>query len=477
MTNNKVFLLLPDGIGLRNFAYTDFYEKGRQMGFDLTFWNNTSFDISSLGFKEIRIVNPKMHPLTDVFKKARVQIDLNENIRRSNDPVYDSYRFPFASGTLVKWVKTSAIKALTALYSSEKGAVKIRKYISKLEKQTPYYRECLETLKREKPALVFCTNQRTVSALAPMLAAQELGIPTATFIFSWDNLPKATLVLEPDYYFVWSDYMKNELLQYYPFIKPNQVMVTGTPQFETHTYRRNLESRADFFRAYGLDPNKKYICYSGDDVTTSPDDPQYLADTADAVRQLNKQGHDLGILFRRCPVDFSNRYDAVLAKNADILTAVDPKWKKMGDYWNTVLPTTEDLDLQVNTIAHTEMVINLGSSMVFDYISYDKPCAYINYDVSDSKQPGWSVAKIYRFVHFRSMPSRESVLWIDSPQSIVEVIRKGLNDSGQTVREAKRWFERINQHPPQDASSRIWQTINQIIDNPAVATTKELAHG
>jgi hypothetical protein len=36
-------------------------------------------------------------------------------------------------------------------------------------------------------------------------AAQELGIPTATFIFSWDNLPKATLVLEPDYYFVWSD--------------------------------------------------------------------------------------------------------------------------------------------------------------------------------------------------------------------------------------------------------------------------------
>jgi hypothetical protein len=45
----------------------------------------------------------------------------------------------------------------------------------------------------------------------------------------------------------------------------------------------------------------------------------------------------------------------------------------MGDYWNTVLPTAEDLDLQVNTIAHTEMVINLGSSMVFDYISYDKP--------------------------------------------------------------------------------------------------------
>jgi UDP-N-acetylglucosamine:LPS N-acetylglucosamine transferase len=62
--------------------------------------------------------------------------------------------------------------------------------ISSFETQTLYYRECLETLRREKPALVFCTNQRTVSALAPILAAQELGIPTATFIFLGTTCPK-----------------------------------------------------------------------------------------------------------------------------------------------------------------------------------------------------------------------------------------------------------------------------------------------
>jgi hypothetical protein len=33
-----------------------------------------------------------------------------------------------------------------------------------------------------------------------LLAAQQLGIPTATFIFSWDNLLKATMVVETDYY-------------------------------------------------------------------------------------------------------------------------------------------------------------------------------------------------------------------------------------------------------------------------------------
>jgi hypothetical protein len=461
--NRKVFLLLPDGIGLRNFAYTDFYKTGKEAGFDIVFWNNTSFNLSDLGFDEIKIQNPKTHRITDILKKARVQIDLNLNIKKENDSVYDSYRFPFKYGSLANTVKVLSIRLLTALFSSQGGVSKIRSGIFNLERKTKYYQDCLETLKREKPDFVFCTNQRTVTAIAPMLAAQELGIPTATFIFSWDNLPKATLVLEPDFYFVWSDYMKKELLHYYPFLTQNQVIVTGTPQFETHTYHRNEESRELFLSRYGLDPQKKYICYSGDDITTSPNDPQYLEDTANAVRQLNKEGYDLAIIFRRCPVDFSARFDEVLQQNADLITAIDPKWKKMGDYWNTILPTMEDLDLQVNTIRHTEMVINLGSSMVFDYISYDKPCAYINYDVPNAEYPDWSVHKIYKYVHFRSMPSKDSVLWINSPHAIGEVIKDGLSRNNTVISNAKAWFERINLHPAKEASARIWNEIGKII--------------
>lgn len=462
MKNKKVFILLPDGIGLRNFAYTDFYKKGSQGGFELVFWNNTTFDLSDLGFKEIRIENAKSHPVTDILKKARVQIDLNLNIKRDNDPVYDSYRFPFIFKGLKNGFKMVCIKTLTQLYSSESGIKKIRSQIFSLERKTDYYKKCLETLKREKPAMVFCTNQRTVSAIGAILAAQDLGIPTATFIFSWDNLPKATLVLEPDFYFVWSEHMKNELLHYYPFVNEKQIVVTGTPQFEPHTDPRKVDDRASFLRRYGLNPDKKYICYSGDDITTSPNDPQYLQDTVDAIRELNANGHNLGIIFRRCPVDFSDRYDKVLAANADVIAAIDPKWKKMGGYWNTVLPTVEDLDLQMNTIAHTEMVVNLGSSMVFDYVSYGKPCAYLSYDVA-SNLDAFPVAKIYNFVHFRSMPSKDAVLWIDSPQQISAAILKGIGDNAVVLQNAQRWFEKINLHPAGEASQRILQNLEQII--------------
>jgi hypothetical protein len=463
MKNNKIFVLLPDGVGLRNFAYSDFYKLGITNEFDVVFWNNTPFELSNLGFNEIKITNSKSNPLTDIFKNARKQIELNLNIKKSSDLVYDTYRFPFSYKNTKAAIKSFSTRLVTKVYSSEKGLKTIRNKMISSEKKTLFYKESLETLKKENPALVFCTNQRSSSAIAPIVAAQDLGIPTATFIFSWDNLPKATMVVETDYYFVWSEHMKSELLHYYSYIKKEHVFVTGTPQFETHYDTSRLLSKEFFFEKYNLDSSKKYICYSGDDVTTCPNDPEYLNDVASAISQLNDEGHNLGIIFRRCPVDFSTRYDEVLTKFQDVITPIAPLWKRIGDGWNTILPTPEDLDLQLNTIRHTEFVINLGSSMVFDYITQNKSCMYINYDVKNKAIRDWSVKKIYNYIHFRSMPSKQAVVWIDRPESIKKLILENLNTNFESTENAQLWFHTIVAQPANRASERIWEAIKSIV--------------
>jgi hypothetical protein len=465
MNNKKIFILLPDGIGLRNFAYTDFYEIGIERGFDITFWNNTPFELTESGFKEIKIQKARVHPLTDFLKKAQVKIELSQNSAESKDPVYDTYRFQLTNRNLKSILKNFYVNWLFFWNNSQKGLLRIRKRIAIQERKTKLYFDSLDTLQKEKPDLVFCTNQRITLAVAPILAAQDLGIQTATFIFSWDNLPKGTKVLETDFYFVWSQHMKEELSYYYPYVKENQISVTGTTQFEPHYNESIIQLREVFFEIHGLDKDKKYICFSGDDVTTSPNDPTYLADVAQAIRLLNNKGYHLGIIFRRCPVDFSDRFDTVLEKNSDIIKPIVPKWEKIGEGWNTILPTEEDLILQMNTIFHTEMVINLGSSMVFDYVAHKKPCGFINYDVPNKAFPDWSVKKIYNFIHFRSMPSKDAVFWINNPHQISETIEKMLSndDSEKVVRNAQKWFEKINLHPAELASERIWNAIEKII--------------
>lgn len=461
MLNNKIFILLPDGIGLRNFAYTSFYKLGKEQGFNVVFWNTTPFKLVDLGFKEIKIENAKTHLLTDIYKNVKIQAELNLNIKKTNDKVYNSYRFPFSYKTVNSAIKSIVIQLLSLTHSSAKGIEILRKKIREGERKTLYYNQCKETLKKDKPAFVFCTNQRMSLAIAPLLAAQDLKIPTATFIFSWDNLPKGTMAVETDYYFVWSFHMKKELLYYYPYIKENQIIVTGTPQFENHFQVNNIISKEIFFKQNGLDIEKKYICYSGDDVTTSPYDPEYLVYLIQAIRDLNEKGKQLGIIFRKCPVDFSKRFNSILEENKDIVVAIEPRWDKIGEGWNTILPTKEDSVLQLNIITHTELVVNLGSSMVFDYVAHKKPCAYMNYNPG-RKDHNWSAEKIYNFVHFRSMPDN-AVVWLNSPDEIADKIEMLLSDEAQKVVEnAQEWFEKINLHPAHEASNRIWEAIDQI---------------
>ena len=404
MQNHKIFILLPDGIGLRNFAFTNFHKLGLEKEYDITFWNNTPFELTTHGIKEIKIEKAKAHPITDLLKTAQTHIELSSSVRKSKDNVYDSYRFPLSYRDVKSSFKSAIIKALILLNNSEKGLKNIRERIAKNERKTKFYFDSFETLKKEKPAMVFCTNQRIMLAVAPILAAKDLGIPTATFIFSWDNLPKGTKILETDFYFVWSEHMKSELLNYYPHISEEQIKITGTTQFEPHFQENLLVSKEAFFKEHKLDTSKKYICYSGDDITTSPNDPIYLADLAKAILKLNEKGANLAIIFRRCPVDFSNRFDKVLEEYKEIITTINPKWQKMADSWHAILPTKEDIVLQMNTIFHSEFVVNLGSSMVFDFVAFKKPCCFINYDVLNSDFPDWSVKKIYNFIHFRSMP-------------------------------------------------------------------------
>lgn len=460
--NKKIFVLLPDGVGLRNFVFGDFFNTGKEAGFDITYWNGTPFDFSKTDFHHVDLGKAVSHPLSQIYKNVRKHVELDRNKKLSNDSVYDSYKFPYRYDGIKNIFKSLSAQALIPLYSSDSAYDRLRNKIENLERKTAFYQLCLETLKREKPALVFCSNQRHSSSIAPLLAAKDLNIPTATFIFSWDNLPKATMVVSADYYFVWSDHMKMELLHYYPFIKEEQIKVCGTPQFEPHYDSKLLLSREDFCRKYELDIQKKYLCYSGDDITTSPDDEKYLADLAQTIRNLNQKGANYGLIFRRCPVDFSDRYDAVLQEYKNEIVALNPVWEKGLNSWQGILPTQEDIILQVNTIAHSEMVFNLGSSMVFDYATFGKPCAFVHYSPENARVKNHT-QKVYQYVHFKSMPSKNSVYWVLKKTDLEKVIKEAEAKNFVVLPDSVTWFEKIVNQSAKDSSRLIFKGFEQII--------------
>lgn len=460
----KVFVFLPDGVGLRNFALTNFEALGKQKGYDLVYWNATSFSIKEeLGLEEVVLENKELHPLTLIYTRARKRAELNFFDKKFKETVYNTYTFPQSYKGLKNALKSLYVDFLVATKSTEKGIVSIREKIKKLERSTTKYEYCKAQLMVHQPDLVFCTNPRPSQAIAPLLAAQDLGIKTASFIFSWDNLPKATTVIEPDYYFVWSAYMKMELLKYCPYVNEDQILVTGTPQFESHFDKNLVQPKEAFFKTYGLDLEKKYICFSGDDIVTSPLDQYYLEDLAVSVRELNQQGYHLGIIYRKCPVDFTSRYDAVLKAYEDVIVSIAPLWRPVGTSWNEIMPSKEDFALQTTICEHTAFVGNIASSMVFDFVAHDKSCLFFDYEQPQLKKGIRDIGQNYKYIHFRSMPSQKAALFVHDKKELTAIVKQILDGTLSNVPDGKKWFDVVVGTDPTKASENIWSAIHKII--------------
>jgi len=464
--NKKVFVFFPDGVGLRNFAFTKFKEIGAEKGYEIVYWNNTVFSLKEqLGYNEVKIENHKTHFLTPIYSRIRKHIELNVSQKKFNDKVYETYKFPFSYKGFKNTLITLFVKVLIGFNSSENGILRIRKRINALERSTAKYEYCKAQLKEHKPDLVFCTTQRATQSISALLAAKDLNIPVVAFVYSWDNVPKAMQVVEADFYFVWSDLMKEEVLKYYPFVNDSQVFVTGTPQFEPHYDSNLFKSRETFFDENNLDISKRYICFSGDDETTSPLDQYYLEDLAKAVRNLNSKGENLGIIYRKCPVDTTIRYDAVIESYKDVIAVLDPLWKPAGKNWNEILPTKEDLGLLHNVCAHSEFVTNVCSSTVFDFVVHEKPCIYFNYEQPQLKNGVRDIGQNYKYVHFRSMPSQQTAIFCTDKRDLENQVKQILDKKLSNVEDGKKWYEIVAGKNPTQSSVKIWDTIDALLNN------------
>ena len=422
MQKAKVLLLFPDGVGIRNYLYSNVFKNAKE---DLVLFHN--FDQKTLGALKEHVSLSKTIVIPE-YKESIKEKFLRElicltrlyyNTKKVHNPCLLT-NWNWNQKTFSKMLFYKTIETIAPFIKEYETILKLEKRYQKAIRENSFYNKVMAIFKRVQPTTVFCSHQRGLKAATIFAVAQDLGIPTTTVIYSWDNLPKARLALRADRYLVWSDYMKKEMEWYYPEIPSESIYVTGTPQFEFYENEENIIDKEEFFKKYNLDPDKKIICFSGDDRLTSPDDPYYLKDIAQELLNANLQ-EQYQILFRRCPIDFSGRYDVIVNEYKEIIKEVPPLWYfNSSKDWSAVYPSVEDVKLLVSTAFYADVVVNVGSTMAFDFAMFNKPCAFINYDQEQKNRQDWSVKTIYQFQHFKSMPNEEAVIWINNKTEIVE---------------------------------------------------------
>ena len=428
----RIVSILPRGEAIRNFVYSGALDCLAEF-VDLDVLSvYPSGTVRKLLASRYRLNELKEYPERWPVRILRELLDMAHGRWLWSQAAQERWRLRDLEATatrprLKRWAK----KAACAPFASRAGLgviSRLERGASRLLRTTDAY---LDLFCKLRPSLVFNgSHVHSPVATQAVQAAQWLGIKTATFIFSWDNLTSQGRIMLPyDYYLVWNEQLRRQLLEIYPRIRPERVFVTGTPQFDPHFEESIRLSREEFCAVCGADPARPIVLYTTGMPNHMPHEPEIVEGIADMLKALSGPPQ---LLVRVYPKDRTGRFEPLRARRADILFQEVP-WESA---WLTPLP--EDGPLLTNTLLHADVGINVASTVSLELAMFDKPVLNVGYNPPSLPTSELEYARYYRFDHYAPVVGGGGVRVAGSPGELSAFLREELADPGRgsTARKA-----------------------------------------
>ena len=250
-SNTKhIGIVIVDGVGFKNFVLSDVLIQLNAQFKQVTIFSGlpkTCFEGFNVDNCTIEELEDFREPSKTWFFRKLKEVAHLQNHKKNNFGIRDNLRGNYPKSNSKRGILTKLIFAWTYFFHSENWINIYNRCQQKTFKNNVTTKRYIALLKTHSPDIVYFTHQRP-PYIAPLIyASEQTQTNTATFIFSWDNLPsKGRMAANFDCYLVWSDLMKKELLQFYPNVKDSNIAVVGTPQFEPYVLERYNISRENF---------------------------------------------------------------------------------------------------------------------------------------------------------------------------------------------------------------------------------------
>jgi hypothetical protein len=321
--------------------------------------------------------------------------------------------------------------------------------------------EYINLMKKLSPSLVFNGSHiHSRVATQAVQAAQWLKIPTAAFIFSWDNLTsQGRITLPYDYFLVWNESLKRQLLEMYEWIREEQVFVTGTPQFDFHFQPKFYQNREEFCRKVGADGARPIVLYSTGMANHIPGEPEIVEEIADMLKEIARENSPQ-LLVRVYPKDLTGRFDELKQRRKDILFP-QIAWEEA---WQT--PKPEDSADLVNTLRHAACGINVASTISLELCMFDKPAINVGYNPPSVDEKELAYATYYNFDHYRPVVESGAVEVAWNRQQMRELICRAINEPNRRTNERNKLIRKMFGKTLDGKSAhRVAQTLLKIAAN------------
>lgn len=394
----RIVVILPRGEAIRNFVYSGALDEVARFADVCLFSVIPSDEIRELlEARYGRIIELQETEDRWLVRFVREILDMAHGRYLWSEAAKERWRLrDLEADTWERKLKRWSKKALCYPFAHRRGLEilsHIESSLSYMLRTTDHYVQLLQAI---GPSLVFNGSHVHSRVAFPVLyAARALGIPTAAFIFSWDNLTSQGRIMPPyDYYLVWNEAIRDQLLRIYPSIAPERVFVTGTPQFDFHFRPEFYWTREQFCARVGADPDRPIILYTTGMANHMPGEPRIVEGIADMLREMTQLGPPQ-LLVRVYPKDQTGRFEELKRRRPDILFPKVP-WEPA---WFT--PKPEDCYLLTNTLRHAAVGVNVASTISLELCMFDKPVINVGYNPPDVDIRPIDYRRYYEFDHYR----------------------------------------------------------------------------
>lgn len=258
-------------------------------------------------------------------------------------------------------------------------------------------------------------------------AARVSGRPSITSVISFDNpTTRGPLPVRSELVLVWNRHNERELRRGHPDLSAEQVRVVGAPQFDLHHRRDLIMTRADWCSAMGLDVDRPVVLYGAGPQELVPGEERLVA-LIDEILESEDLPGDPVLLVRRHPVDPPDRWSGI-AERLHRTIVVDP-WAEGPDAFRS-WPTDQDIELQMSTLAHCAVHVNVCSSMSLDGAVFDRPQICPTFVPAATRDELRRLRDFYGQEHWLPVARSGGVHHVDNRLELSSALRTALEQPG-----------------------------------------------
>jgi hypothetical protein len=319
-------------------------------------------------------------------------------------------------------------------------------------------------LQEMRPDLIVSTSPFFYFEPPVMAEARRLGIPTQAFVTSWDNITtKNRMLIRYDSYLLWSERMRDELSEFYPYTRNTSVEIVGAPQFDVF-FRPDLTlSRESFCASEALDPSRPFILHC-------LGSPNFLREQPVAERLAQKVADgafgDVQLLVRPHPIQDYSGLECFHHYGKRVRLQ---RTANNGQARHERTQDEQQVAGWVNTFRHSSLVVNLASSVILDAAFFDKPVINICFDGEAGAKNQALIDDVNRsWRHFRPVFESGAVVNAFSETELYARVRECLADPAAGAGARRRLLREICGHTDGSAGERFARAVIQRVTSRAV---------